>query len=73
MAWWWSSRARKQVERVMARDACTRESALARIRAQYPLAEKVRVADYVVDNSGGLDDTRAQVLRILQEIARPAE
>ena len=32
-----------QVERVMARDACSRESVLARIRAQHPLADKVRV------------------------------
>ncbi|MBN2574360.1 MAG: dephospho-CoA kinase [Deltaproteobacteria bacterium] len=58
-----------QIERAMARDACSRASALERIRAQYPLAEKVRVADYVVDSSGSLDDTRMQVLRILHELA----
>lgn len=61
-----------QVERVMARDACSRESARLRLRAQYPLADKVRVADYVVENSGSLDDTRAQVLRVLRDLVATA-
>jgi len=62
-----------QIGRVMARDACARESALARIRAQYPLAEKVRVANHVVDNSGSLLDTRSQVLAVLRAIASSAK
>jgi dephospho-CoA kinase len=62
-----------QLGRVMARDACSRESALARIRAQHPLADKVRVADHVVDNSGSLENTRAQVLQVLRGIASVAE
>jgi dephospho-CoA kinase len=61
-----------QIDRVMARDACSRESALARIRAQRPLADKVAVADHVVDNGGSLEDTRAQVLVMLREIASVA-
>jgi dephospho-CoA kinase len=60
-----------QVERVMARDACFRDSALARIRAQHPLADKVRVASHVIDNGGGLENTRAQVLRVLHAITSP--
>ncbi|MGC2731460.1 MAG: dephospho-CoA kinase, partial [Candidatus Sulfotelmatobacter sp.] len=39
--------ARKEVERRMA--------------AQLPEAEKVKAADYVIDNSGSLDHTREQV------------
>ncbi len=54
-----------QVARVLARDGGTREAVLARIRAQLPLAEKVRAADYVVDNGGSPEATRVQVLRIL--------
>ena len=54
-----------QVERVMARDGSSREQVLARIRSQLPLAEKIRVAEYVVDNSGSLDETRAQILKIV--------
>jgi len=32
-----------------------------RMAAQLPDAEKIKAADYVIDNSGSLDDTRAQV------------
>jgi len=62
-----------QVERVMARDACPRESALARIRAQRPLADKVRVADHVIDNDGDIEATRAQLDRILRAIETRSE
>ena len=55
-----------QVERVMARDGCSRDSALARIRAQRPLADKIRVADHVIDNGGSAEVTRAQVTEILR-------
>jgi len=57
-----------QVERVLARDACSRESVLARIRAQHPLADKVRVADHVVDNGGHLEDTRRRVLAVVHAV-----
>ena len=60
-----------QVERVMARDACLREGALARIRAQRPLADKIRVADHVIENSGSVEATRAQLAQILR-IIEPA-
>jgi len=33
----------------------------ARIRSQMPMQEKVKFADYVIDNSGSLDASRAQV------------
>jgi len=54
-----------QAARVIERDGCSREQALARIRAQLSLAEKARVADHVIDNNGDLRDTRAQTLRML--------
>jgi dephospho-CoA kinase len=41
-----------QLERVLARDGATRDDALARIRAQMPLAEKVSAADFVIDSNG---------------------
>ena len=62
-----------QVERVMARDACSRDSALARIRAQKPLADKIRVADHVIDNGGCVEATRARLAQILQALAPPSE
>ncbi len=58
-----------QIRRVMARDACSREEALARIRAQRPLADKIRAADHVLDNNGDLDATRAQLAQVLRGFA----
>jgi dephospho-CoA kinase len=50
-----------QVARLMARNGCSREEALGRIRAQLPLGAKVAVADDVIDNSGNLAATGQQV------------
>ncbi|HLO04893.1 MAG TPA: dephospho-CoA kinase [Symbiobacteriaceae bacterium] len=50
-----------QVERLMARDGLAREGALARIGAQMPLDQKRAVADLVIDNTGTLHETEAQV------------
>jgi dephospho-CoA kinase len=58
----------KQIERILARDRGSRESALSRIRAQLPVAEKARVADHIVDNNDGLAETWAQVVRIVQKL-----
>jgi dephospho-CoA kinase len=58
-----------QMARVMARDACSREIAESRIRAQLPLAEKTRVADRVVDNGGSLEATQIKILHLLRELA----
>jgi dephospho-CoA kinase len=57
-----------QVARAMARDAATEEQARARIAAQLPLADKVRAADFVIDNSGGLAATEARVDEVLAAI-----
>jgi dephospho-CoA kinase len=47
--------ARKEVERRMA--------------AQLPEAEKIKAADYVIDNSGSLDRTREQVHEVWQHLS----
>ncbi len=57
-----------QLERMMARDGLDEAAARARLDAQLPLADKIAVADYVVDNAGSLDQTRAQVIRIWNEV-----
>jgi dephospho-CoA kinase len=61
-----------QVERVMARDGLTRAEALARIEAQLPLAEKVAMADYVIDNDGSLADLEARTDGVLAAIRASA-
>jgi dephospho-CoA kinase len=57
-----------QEARVRTREATSCEDALARIRAQKPLAEKVAVADYVIDTSGSLDDNASQTDEVLLKI-----
>ena len=50
-----------QRERLMARDARDAASADARIASQMPVEEKVKLATYVIDNDGSVEETRAQV------------
>ena len=45
-----------QVARACKRDSSTPEEARARIRAQMSLADKVKVADFVIENTGSLAD-----------------
>jgi dephospho-CoA kinase len=50
-----------QKERLRARSALSEEQIEARIRSQMPLEEKVKYADFVIDNSRGFSSTRTQV------------
>jgi len=50
-----------QIKRLMKSRRLTRAEALRRIRAQPAQAEKLARADVVIDTSGTLDETRAQV------------
>ncbi len=43
-----------------------------RMAAQLPEAEKVKAADYVIDNSGSLDHTREQVRRVWEKLRNEA-
>ena len=60
-----------QLARTMARDGCSREAAQRRIDAQMPLDEKRALADHVIDNSGSLDDTEAQVRALHARLRTP--
>ena len=40
--------------------------------AQLPEAEKVKAADYVIDNSGSLDHTREQVRELWEKLRTEA-
>jgi dephospho-CoA kinase len=51
--------ARREVERRMA--------------AQFPDEEKIKAADYVIDNSGSLDETQRRVREVYGELKRVAE
>lgn len=58
----------EQMKRLQDRDGYRREQTLRRIQAQMPLKDKVKLADYVIDNSGSLEDTRRQVEEIWRKI-----
>lgn len=49
-----------QIARLMARDGIDRDEALRKIRSQIPLAEKAKLADHVIDNSGDPAATAAR-------------
>jgi dephospho-CoA kinase len=51
----------RQLERILLRDQLSEGEARARIAAQAPLAHKLAVADYVIENSGELDALCARV------------
>ena len=57
----------QQLERLMAKRGISREEAEQRIEAQMPLEEKRRRADYVIDCSGTLEESRTQAEVIYPE------
>ncbi len=57
-----------QVSRIVARDGSTEAEAWARVRAQDPLANKVALADFVIDNSGSLADLEREADRVLDAV-----
>jgi dephospho-CoA kinase len=66
-----------QLERLMARNAISREEAERRIAAQMPQEEKKAYADFLIDTSAGFADTRLQTaevhgrLREIESARRP--
>ncbi|HXK61851.1 MAG TPA: dephospho-CoA kinase [Acidobacteriota bacterium] len=50
-----------QLMRLILRDNLTEEEAIKRIESQMPLLEKIKYADYVIENSGKLSNTAEQV------------
>jgi dephospho-CoA kinase len=59
----------EQMRRVMARDGLSEADARARLAAQWPIAEKIRRADYVVWTTGTVEETSARVADVAKRIA----
>ncbi len=57
-----------QLARLIGRDGLTVEQAKARMAAQMPVAEKLRVANYSIDTSGTLKSTREQIETIYRDL-----
>ncbi|MGM9582269.1 MAG: dephospho-CoA kinase [Phascolarctobacterium sp.] len=58
----------QQIERAMLRSGMTEAEVVARINAQMSLEEKQKYADVVLDNSGSLEQTLAQVQGELKKL-----
>lgn len=57
-----------QLKRLRARNGLSEDEARKRIQAQMPLAEKVKVAHYVLDGTLPLDQLKLEVKRIFEEL-----
>ena len=57
-----------QIERLMIRDAMNREEAESRIDLQSPLTQKLKVADYIIENEGPLSKTREEVEKVYKAL-----
>ncbi len=64
---------RLQIDRLMARNALSREDALARINSQMAIEEKRERATIVINNSKDLGSTRERTLEVYQYLERKAE
>ena len=58
----------EQIKRLIKRSNLSKDEALQRIKSQMPMKEKVKMADYVIDNSNSLDKTKKQVEKIWKNL-----
>jgi|SRR5687767_5609941 dephospho-CoA kinase len=61
-----------QLERLVLRNNLSRDEAQRRIDSQMPQEEKQKFADYLIDTSDGFELTRAQTIKVFDELARLA-
>ncbi|MGH7251849.1 MAG: dephospho-CoA kinase, partial [Nitrospiraceae bacterium] len=61
-----------QIKRLCNRSHFSRAEAFRRIRSQLPLAQKVKLADYVIDGTLSFEQTKNEVQRIYAELKQLA-
>ena len=66
-------RIQRWAQRLHVDEETARREVTRRMAAQLPDEEKIEAADYVVDNSGSLDETRRQVKEIYAGLKKEAE
>jgi dephospho-CoA kinase len=66
-------RIQRWAERLQVDEETARAEVARRMAAQLPDEEKVKAADYVIDNSGSLDDTKKQVGVVYEKLRSEAE
>jgi len=60
----------EQIRRLVRRDRITVKEAESILKAQMPIDEKIKCADFVIDNSGTLDQTRGLVQGLWQTLQK---
>lgn len=66
-------RIKRWAARVGVDEETARREVTRRMAAQFPDEEKIKAADYVIDNSGSLDETQKAARRVFGELKREAE
>jgi dephospho-CoA kinase len=59
---------KERIKRLRLRSGLKSSQIMKRLKAQIPLSAKLRAADFIIDNSGTLDETRKQVRKIAQQV-----
>ena len=62
----------KQIERLRGRQGLSEEEARRMVSSQISAEERLKVADYVIQNEGSLEETRKRAKEIFQELKRLA-
>ncbi|HBG48683.1 MAG TPA: dephospho-CoA kinase, partial [Cyanobacteria bacterium UBA9971] len=57
-----------RLKRLIKRNNITEDAAQKRLAAQISQEEKIKKADFVIDNSGNIENTRLQLKQILEEL-----
>ena len=57
-----------QLRRLLTRDGIREAAAQSRIRSQMPVLEKLRYADFIIDNSGKMSNTIEQIHQVHNEL-----
>lgn len=60
----------QQVKRTQQRMGLSKADVLRRIQCQWPLKQKIAMADILIDNSGSMANTRAQVGAIIDRLSK---
>ena len=63
------AREETKLKRLVNRDGMSRKEAQIRINSQLPHSEKVKVADFVINNEGHLSKTRCEVEEVFKKLA----
>jgi len=66
-------RVQRWAARVGVDEQTARREVTRRMAAQFPDEAKIKAADYLIDNSGSLDETQRRVTEVYRELKREAE